>query len=219
MRIFDVEWAMSKSTRSTAAFSLVELMIAVTVIGILASLSVASYGKYKIKAKVAEANQFIANIQKAQSTYLLDNGTYRTLSANPTTLIPEATNQIELQDSWTAIGSPIPVGAKTYWGYAAIAGYVDGSSTEYEIAADGTSAVAGGYTFGPHPTSGSGTCPSTSDPADVGLTLSDNINWVLIIATADFIDDGGSCSLLFQTLIHDGASTLTSPQIQVNVGE
>lgn len=65
-------------TRSARGFTLIELMIAVVIIGILTAIAVPSYRDYIVKANRASAQQFMLTIANKQEQYLLDNRSYTT---------------------------------------------------------------------------------------------------------------------------------------------
>lgn len=63
-------------------FSLIELMIAVVIVGILAAVAVPSYQNYVIKANRAAAQAFMMDVDSRQKQYLLDARSYLDVADN-----------------------------------------------------------------------------------------------------------------------------------------
>jgi type IV pilus assembly protein PilE len=61
---------------SSTGFSLIELMIVVTVVSILAAVAVPSYRQYNIKANRSQAAQLLLTISNREEQYLLDARLY-----------------------------------------------------------------------------------------------------------------------------------------------
>ena len=57
-------------------FSLIEVMIAVAIVGILVAIAVPSYQNHLRKGRRAEAQSFITQVAQRQQQYLLDARTY-----------------------------------------------------------------------------------------------------------------------------------------------
>lgn len=62
--------------REHRAFTLIELLIVVAIIGILAAIAVPNFLNAQVKAKLARVKSDIRNIAQAQEMYYLDNNTY-----------------------------------------------------------------------------------------------------------------------------------------------
>jgi len=65
-----------KGRKKLSAFTLIELMIAVVIIGILATLAVAKYGPVSEKAYSAEAYSVLAQIASAENSYIAEFNVY-----------------------------------------------------------------------------------------------------------------------------------------------
>lgn len=82
---------MSRRTVRRAAFTLIELMVVVTIVGILAAVAIPSFKRYIYRARAAEGTAMLQEIRARQETYRLDNGRYANGPANPTT-VPSGDN-------------------------------------------------------------------------------------------------------------------------------
>lgn len=61
------------------AFTILELLVVVVIVGILASMALPNFGKAVEKAKVRDAQGTLNMIYQAERMYKLDQGTYGTL--------------------------------------------------------------------------------------------------------------------------------------------
>ena len=100
-------------------FTLVELMIVITVIGILAAISMPKFQQAADKAKAAEAPQMLRAIAGAQHGHRLVKGEYLNLGAD--------------SHNWSILGLKLPNSA--YFNYSATAtpasGEIDNITLEY----------------------------------------------------------------------------------------
>ena len=62
--------------QKTRGFTLIELIIVITIIGILVAIAVPSYQNHLRKGRRAEAQGFVTQIAQRQQQYLLDARTY-----------------------------------------------------------------------------------------------------------------------------------------------
>jgi type IV pilus assembly protein PilE len=69
---------MKMSFRSSRGFTLIELMIAVVVTAILATIAVTSYSSFVLKAHRTEAKSALLDMASLEERYLSTNGTYST---------------------------------------------------------------------------------------------------------------------------------------------
>lgn len=60
----------------SAGFSLIELMIAVAIIGILSAVAIPAYQEYVKQGKTQEATSFLSNLRVQMEQYYQDNRTY-----------------------------------------------------------------------------------------------------------------------------------------------
>jgi len=80
----------SKRTAARRAFTLVELMIAVAIIGILAVLAIVGFRKYLNAAHSSEAVNIIGAIKAAQESYRAETLSYLNVSTTLDTFYPRA---------------------------------------------------------------------------------------------------------------------------------
>ena len=74
-------------TRRQAAFSLLELLIALTIMGILAAVALPSYSHYVAQSRQADAERQLMVVAQAQEIYRFQNGAYAT-NAETAALVP-----------------------------------------------------------------------------------------------------------------------------------
>ena len=107
-------------------FTLIELMIAVAIIGILAAIAVPQFMKTTRKAKGAEVNAVFAELRQRQEEYHLANGVYFSTGTAETDTFPATpgrTAQLVTAPpaSWTTLKVRLS-NEKLYCGYVVIAG-------------------------------------------------------------------------------------------------
>src|SRR4029078_733731 len=64
--------------RSTQGFTMTELMIVVTIIGILSAISYPSYQRYLLRSNRADAQQFMMKMDTRQKQILIEQRAYAT---------------------------------------------------------------------------------------------------------------------------------------------
>lgn len=67
---------MPRNLGQSRGFSLIELMIAVAIIGILASIAIPNYNDYVTKAKITEAVSSLSDMRVKMERHFQDNRTY-----------------------------------------------------------------------------------------------------------------------------------------------
>lgn len=95
-----------RSLRHAAGFTLLELMIAVAVVGILAAIAIPSYRQYVIRSNRSAAEQYMLSISNAQEQYRLDNRAY----AASMTELSMPTTTPELGNNYSFAISAVPPG-------------------------------------------------------------------------------------------------------------
>lgn len=72
----DTAGAMPGRGASARGFTLIELMIAVVVIGILAAIAIPNYSRHVVRSHRAAIESFMLEVSGAQERFLLDNRAY-----------------------------------------------------------------------------------------------------------------------------------------------
>ncbi len=108
-------------------FTLIELMVAVAIIGILAALAMFMYGKYIKKAKSSEVSAVFAEFKLKQEQYSVENNAYLSTGATEGTMWPStpagsATPQtiLPVPATWTSLR--LAPRENLYCSYVTIAG-------------------------------------------------------------------------------------------------
>jgi type IV pilus assembly protein PilE len=83
----------NKRSKNAAGFSLIELMIAVAIIGILSAIAIPAYGNYLMRARLTEAFSALSSTQNAAEEYWANQHTYVGFDAGtPSRMPPAGTN-------------------------------------------------------------------------------------------------------------------------------
>lgn len=175
-------------------FSLIELMIAVAIIGILAAIAVPQYSKYVKQSRTSEAVQNLSSIAMYQETYFSENDNYITCAANPSQVPTPQDTAGRLQfdadlGNWAQLGRVLADNTPVYFQYEIRAGqYTSGGSAStiagVLVAPDTGVAPGGGHCQGISSLS----ADSLSVPTTAGS------NWFYATAVGDQ-DGDGTCSL------------------------
>jgi type IV pilus assembly protein PilE len=73
-------------------FTLIEIMVAVAIIGILAAIALPSYGNYVTRGKIPDATSNLASKRVLMEQFFQDNHSYLSGAACPTTVAPDTTS-------------------------------------------------------------------------------------------------------------------------------
>jgi type IV pilus assembly protein PilA len=119
------------TSRGTRAFTLVEMMIVVGIVGILAMLAVVGYRKLVQSSHVSEATGMVQNIRVAQESYHSETQQYANVSADLQSYYPAAP-QYGMVTAWGGTcgncpsvqwsALPVHVDGPVMFGYATVAG-------------------------------------------------------------------------------------------------
>jgi prepilin-type N-terminal cleavage/methylation domain-containing protein len=114
------------SSRKRLGFTLVELMITVSIVGILAAISLPMLSTYVARSRATESTGFLAEIKSRQESYRSDFGMYCDVSGTYMNTWPAArpTGRVLTWASnpqWNMLGAA-PPGRKTLFVYSSVAG-------------------------------------------------------------------------------------------------
>jgi len=115
--------------RRGAGFTLIELMIAVAIVGMLVAIALPSYKNYVIRGKLIAGTYALANMRAQMEQYYQDNRTYASVSAAGL-VAPCVANAVSANSS-----NPFNVGCSDAKDAP--------TSTTYTLLASGTGPVAG----------------------------------------------------------------------------
>jgi prepilin-type N-terminal cleavage/methylation domain-containing protein len=114
------------STRQVG-FTLIEIMIAVAIVGVLAAVAVMKFSSQTRRSRATEVNAIFAELRNRQEQYHLENGVYFSTGADedaiyPATPAPRSQAFAPMsQAGWQPLRVKAPM-ARVYCGYVAIAG-------------------------------------------------------------------------------------------------
>lgn len=118
---------------NSIGFSLVELMTALVITGILTAVSIPAYRAYVTKTTLAEALTVIDVMDKNQLKYFAENGTF--ISAEPNPALTPGIDGVGKRGSfgtsnqWSALGLPVSPGSAVIFSYQAFAGQTEKTSS------------------------------------------------------------------------------------------
>jgi type IV pilus assembly protein PilA len=138
------------TARGSRAFTLVEMMIVVAIVGVLAVLAVVGYRQLIRSSHVSEATGMVQSIRVAQEGYHSETQQYANVSPTLTTYYPQApsygvvtawgaacTNCATV--SWSAL--PVHVDGPVMFGYATVAGVAGAAPVPAQVTVNGSPLV------------------------------------------------------------------------------
>ena len=75
-RIWGITMLMKRLNKDDRGFTLIEMMIAIAIIGILAAIAIPQFSYYRLRAFNSAANEDLRNAETAQETYFVDAKSY-----------------------------------------------------------------------------------------------------------------------------------------------
>jgi prepilin-type N-terminal cleavage/methylation domain-containing protein len=216
--------------RSTYAFTLIELMITVVIVGMLALVAIPSYQRYVTQAKLAEAYTIIDSIKTSEISYFMDassgvaNNEFFYLAPNPVTLNYPLTLT---NYGGTSLMAGLPIGSNVHFSYRTPMGKTDAAGAELS-----NSPLTGLPTFqrvgdsgalSGRSTSPSFTCNPGVTAASYGVTTQPNYDWILIAGIGDLNGNADtSCTTVFKMIDVSNSTNRVPSQrafVIVNLGD
>lgn len=109
-------------TPGQQGYTLIELMVVVTIVGILAAVAIPSFNGYLKKSKTSEATAFLGSIKERQAAYYAEFGEFCNVnSKNPPGTPSEDAQTWQSQANWLTLGAG-PDTAAVYFQYNSFAG-------------------------------------------------------------------------------------------------
>ncbi len=90
--------------RRSRAFTLIEAMVVVALVGILAVLASLAYRRWIRSSYLGEAHDMLSNIRSAEEAFRAENSGYLNVSTDLTTLYPNATPTGNVKTQWGGAG-------------------------------------------------------------------------------------------------------------------
>ncbi len=209
-------------TRS-GAFTLIELMVVIFIIGVLAAVATPAYREYIYNAKIAEGYVSMGAIRKEQITYFHEHNNFISwMHSSPTAgggnaYAPYGGKKQGITPMGSPVIKPFPDGSMNYFIYMSYAYNWDSDGIHY-IGLDGTKANGTIIDFSDKMhmriydgSTSIGNCYSPATYEDLGATLAPNGNIVITMAMAAF-KSTDRCTFLNQLLFaNTGEEVLSSP--------
>jgi prepilin-type N-terminal cleavage/methylation domain-containing protein len=199
-------------------FSLIELMIVITIIGILATIAVPQYSNYVRKSRTSEAMANVNSIAQYEEQYYSENNRYASAGPNPATVPypgdPGGVLPFNTSDAqWTELGAIFTNNTQLRFQYRAFAGQFN--STGGSVTTTGFYAWNANLGLGSAATSGGQVCASLGTPTPnaqyFGISQVNNANWFVITAIGNQVEDT-TCSLFVK--VNDRPAVYTQNDAQ-----
>lgn len=169
------------------AFTFIELMMVIVIIGIMAGLAIPNYRASVNKAKFAEAYRILATMVKNELTYYYQFNEFYDLTPMPTSL--DVPMLITTNSSWSLIGYPATVGSNVNFSYRARAGKTDNTGTQLTTSTvNGNTLVriTNSTILESSYTTPAVTCNNAfATPSSLGVLTQSSYDWVVLTAVGD----------------------------------
>jgi len=196
-------------------FTLIELMIVITVIGLLAAISIPSYQKYISKARAVEGVTTLDSIRKHNQSYYVENNVFDQADVgDPATVISAIANgeRITLTDhGWTSLsGTQLAFATQPSNYYFVFVRSSNATTWDKLMTTDGESGSACNENEN----------LSTVSPENLGVeaVVDPNYIWYAALGMGNFpsSDGSGDCKYAAQFVTTWGNGFTTSPIINLN---
>lgn len=102
--------------QSQAAFTLVELMVVVAIIGVLSAIAIPLFSSHQLRTKSSEGKVNLGAIRVAEEIYFSESGTYLAATAQPTSYKNTSPVEFQFEDTNYEILGWAPEG-RVYFSY------------------------------------------------------------------------------------------------------
>ena len=118
-------------------FTLLELVIVVTIVGILAAIALPSYRQYILRANRAQAKQFMGDVAQREEQYRLDQRSYTaTIGTGGLNMTPPAETTPNYTFSVAITGNDCSGAALSALGYTITATAIGGQAVDGNLCLD-----------------------------------------------------------------------------------
>lgn len=195
---------MKKHLPTRKAFSLVELLTAVTIIGILAAIAAPIYSRYVRSAKTSEAISNLGTISMFEETYFSENSSYVSAAENPAGNIPGVSDPGGRKyfstgvSGWPLLGRVMPDNTPLIFQYEVRAGQFDSAG----VSVTGGTGNLVAYTSTKSPGIGCNPALTAYSASNLSIPNVNSSNWFYVTAVGNQKSNGSSaiCSLFIKVI-------------------
>lgn len=209
------------------AFSLVELMVTIVIVGVLSGIAFPSYQKYVVNAKMVEVYNTTEILTKNQIqlfhdlNYFPGYRTFQSTLLNYAAFYTEGLALTAIPPSVIQSPHPYPVGTRVTFDTVIYSGETDATGTQLGAALPITRTILNPSTMSlGFNSAGSALCSPVNIGALVSPTGKANYDWALITSTRDFKPGDLLCTRVFKWIEKTSTGDiLVSPLVLIHVGE